>query len=104
MCSYDAGQRLNGLKDELPGFEPSSVRIEDPLVAATIGRTHHTNVTFSGNDESRVPGMLFEITEAELVSVDEYEGTVRYARIAVTLASGSEAWVYVGAHRAPCGS
>lgn len=76
------GRRLRGQRDELPRFEPSSV-------------THHSNVTFNGSEESRVPGMVFEITGAELASVDEYEAQFLYSRIAVTLASGRNAWVYV---------
>jgi hypothetical protein len=54
-------------------FEQSLVRIDDPQVVATIGRTHHANAQFNGNDESRVRGMVFEISDAELASVDEYE-------------------------------
>ena len=71
------------------------VRIEDPEVAATIGKTHHANVTFNGNEESRVPAMVFEITDAELVSVDKYEVAFSYERVAAELASGRQAWVYV---------
>ena len=33
------GRRLQGQRDELPGFEPSSVPIEDPRVAAANGRS-----------------------------------------------------------------
>src|SRR5256885_11110435 len=91
------GRRLNGQRDELRGFAPSLVKIEDPKVAAAIGKTHHANVTFNGNNDCRMPGMVFEITDAELASVDEYEITSLYKRIAVTLASGREAWVYVHA-------
>jgi hypothetical protein len=60
------GRRLGGQADALVGFEPSSVRIEDPRVAATLGKTHHANVKFNGRDESRVPGSVFEVTDAEL--------------------------------------
>ena len=37
----------------------------------------------------------FEITDAELASVDEYEIAFAYKRIAARLASGTQAWVYV---------
>jgi gamma-glutamylcyclotransferase (GGCT)/AIG2-like uncharacterized protein YtfP len=70
------------------------VTIEDPQVAATLGKTHHANVEFNGHADSRVQGMVFEITEAELASVDQYEVAFSYTRIAVTLASGRQAWVY----------
>lgn len=53
------------------GFESSLLSIEDPQVIAAIGKTHHANVTFNGNENSRVPGLVFEITDAELASIDE---------------------------------
>jgi hypothetical protein len=94
------GRRLEGKRDELPGFEPSLVRIEDPEVVAAIGRTHHANVTFKGNDANRVPGTVFEVTDAELVRIDEYEITFSYRRIAAVLVSGRQAWLYVETHSA----
>jgi gamma-glutamyl AIG2-like cyclotransferase len=97
------GRRLDGQRDELPRFEPSLVRIEDPQIVATIGRTHHANVKFNGNEKSRVPGMVFEIADAELASVDEYEVAFSYERIAAMLASGRRAWVYVYGRSAPDG-
>ena len=42
------GRRLDGHPDELVGFEPSLVRIEDPGIAARLGKTHHNNVTSAG--------------------------------------------------------
>jgi gamma-glutamylcyclotransferase (GGCT)/AIG2-like uncharacterized protein YtfP len=80
------GRRLIGRQDELPRYEQSSVK---------IGETLQKNVTFNGNGGSRVQGMVFEIAEAELVSVDEYEAAFSYRRVVVTLASGRQAWVYV---------
>ncbi len=91
------GRRLEGRRDELVSFEQSSVPIDDPAVAAALGKTHHANVVFNGSDASRVPGMVFELTDDELASVDEYEAPFRYARIAAMLASGKRAWVYVHA-------
>ena len=91
------GRRLNGQHDALLRFEPSQVKIDDPQLVATLGTTHHANVTFNGNDESCVPGMAFEIAEAELASVDGYEAEFSYRRVEATLASGRHAWVYVHA-------
>jgi hypothetical protein len=94
------GRVLRGERDELPGYEPSVVRIEDPQLAVASGRTHHANVTFNGRSDSLVSGMVFEITDAELAAADEYERGAAYERIAVGLASGKQAWVYVAAHSA----
>jgi len=90
------GRLLEGQQDELPGFEPSRVRIDDPMMAAAIGKTHHANVRFNGRSDSRVRGVVFEITDAELAAADRYEEVAAYKRIVVVLASGKEAWVYVG--------
>ena len=95
------GRLLHGRSDELPAFEPSLVKIEDPQVAATSDQTHHANVSFNGKPDSRVRGMVFEVTDAELTAADEYERRADYVRIAVTLASGERAWVYVDARTAP---
>jgi gamma-glutamylcyclotransferase (GGCT)/AIG2-like uncharacterized protein YtfP len=89
------GRLLQGERDELPGYASSLVRIQDPYVVATSGKTHHPNLTFDGRLDSRVGGTVFEITDAELAAADHYEQLGRYKRIAVTLASGKEAWVYV---------
>jgi gamma-glutamylcyclotransferase (GGCT)/AIG2-like uncharacterized protein YtfP len=89
------GRLLQGQTDELPGFELSSVRIEDPEVATAAGRTHYANVAFNGRNDSRVTGKVFEITEAELAAADRYEQLAGYQRISARLASEKQVWVYV---------
>jgi gamma-glutamylcyclotransferase (GGCT)/AIG2-like uncharacterized protein YtfP len=98
------GRLLQGQKDELPGFEPSFVKIEDPQIVAMSGKTHHANATFNGRQDSRVSGTVFEITDAELAAADRYEQLANYKRIPATLASGKQAWVYVDARSAPSAS
>ncbi|HJR41902.1 MAG TPA: gamma-glutamylcyclotransferase family protein [Gemmatimonadaceae bacterium] len=93
------GRRLHGRRDELPGFEPSSVKIDDPAVIAATGNSHHADVRRSEAEDSLVRGMAFEVSEAELAEIDVYEAAFSYHRALATLASGREAWVY--AHRAP---
>ena len=91
------GRLLLGSKDELPGYERSSVPIEDQQVIVRLGRTHHANVIFNGRSDSRVSGTVFEITDTELEAADQFERQFNYERIRVTLASGKQAWVYVDA-------
>ena len=93
------GRRIDGHQDELVGFEPSIVPIDDPQAAAAAGKTHHANVTFNGKQASRVSGTVFEITDDELTAADEYEKVAAYERIVAPLASGKQAWVYVDARR-----
>jgi gamma-glutamylcyclotransferase (GGCT)/AIG2-like uncharacterized protein YtfP len=95
------GRLVQGQRDELLGFEQSLVRIEDPQVVATSGKTHHANVTFNGRNDSRVSGTVFEITDAELAAADQYEQVATYKRVAAMLASGKRAWVYIDARSAP---
>lgn len=97
------GRRLDGHTDALVGFEPSRVRIDDPQVVAALGKTHHANATFNGNDNSRLPGTVLEVTDAELARADEYEAAFSYQRVDAPLASGKRAWVYVHTQRAPDG-
>ena len=91
------GRRLNGERDEIPGYEQAMVKIDDESLVATSGKTHHANAMFNGNEQIRIAGMVFEIDENELASIDEFEAAFFYRRIAVRLASGREAWVYVHA-------
>jgi hypothetical protein len=48
------GRLLQGQSDELVGFEQSRVRIEDPRLVATSGKTHHANVTFNGARDQHI--------------------------------------------------
>jgi gamma-glutamylcyclotransferase (GGCT)/AIG2-like uncharacterized protein YtfP len=95
------GRLLQGQRDELPGFEPSSAGIDDPQVEAAGGKAHHANVTFNGRNDSRVGGTVFEITDAELAAADRYEQLAAYKRITAMLVSGKRAWVYVDSRSAP---
>src|SRR4030095_15796736 len=94
------GRLLQGQKDELIGFKQSLVKIEDPQIIATSGKTHHPIVKFNGRHDSRVSGTVFEITEDELANADQYE-VGAYKRVVAMLASGKQAWVYVDARFAP---
>ena len=89
------GRKLAGEKDLLLGFEPSLVKIADASIAARLGRTHHDNVTPTGDDWSNVQGTVFEVTDDELARADRFEAEFAYQRINGALASGKEAWVYV---------
>ncbi|HEV8062658.1 MAG TPA: gamma-glutamylcyclotransferase family protein [Gemmataceae bacterium] len=98
------GRLLQGQRDELPGFEKSSVKIDNPQEVASSGLTHHVNVIFNGRNDSCVSGILFEITDAELAAADQYEQPAGYLRKVVMLASGKQAWVYYYAGSAPSAS
>lgn len=89
------GRLLEGHPDELVGFAQSLFEIVDAEFVATSGNARHAIVTFNGRADSRVAGMVFEISDNELASADQYEPG-GYTRISTTLASGKQAWVYAG--------
>jgi gamma-glutamylcyclotransferase (GGCT)/AIG2-like uncharacterized protein YtfP len=93
------GRLLHGEPEELVGFEQSLFKIEDPAFVASSGKAHHAIVKFNGRNESRVRGMVFEVTDEELARADAYE-PAGYKRISTRLASGKEAWVYADARYA----
>jgi gamma-glutamyl AIG2-like cyclotransferase len=88
------GRLLDGTADELVGFAQSLRKVEDPGFVAASGTADHAVVRFDGRCESRVPGIVFEVSDAELVTADRYE-PAGYERTLTTLASGKRAWVYV---------
>jgi hypothetical protein len=94
------GRLLQGEADELVGFEQTVIRIQDPEFVASSGKADHAIVRFNGRDDCRVPGMVFEISDSELSAADAYE-PAGYSRIAVVLASGRHAFVYVSGARRP---
>ncbi len=96
------GRRLSGAADSLPGYELAMVRIDDPEVVRTSGKTHHPIVKFTGRPEHVVPGSVFRITRQELLNADQYE-VAAYKRVAVKLVSGASAWAYIDARFAPPG-
>jgi gamma-glutamylcyclotransferase (GGCT)/AIG2-like uncharacterized protein YtfP len=88
------GRELTGRKDALPGYARRMVPIVGSRVSASSGESHYANAE-PGDPEDTVQGTVFEITEHELATADEYEAGARYHRIYVTLSSGDRAWVYV---------
>ena len=90
------GRVLRGQPDELLGFEQSVLRLDDPKFVATSGKADHAVVRFNGRDDSRVSGMVFELSDSELAAADSYE-PAGYKRILATLASGRQTWVYADA-------
>lgn len=90
------GRELRGTPDQLLGFRQSMVKIQDPEVVKTSGKTHHPIVSRTGAEEDRIAGTVFEVTDEELANADKYEVS-DYKRVAAPLASGRTAWVYVDA-------
>jgi gamma-glutamylcyclotransferase (GGCT)/AIG2-like uncharacterized protein YtfP len=88
------GRLLQGSDDVLLGFELSTIEIKNEEVIETSGVNEHPIVSYTGNDNNTVKGMVFNISRDELEQADQYE-VEDYKRVLVTLASGVDAWVYV---------
>ncbi|NNN30431.1 pyridoxal 5'-phosphate synthase [Streptomyces sp. S3(2020)] len=88
------GRLLDGRPDSLPGHRMTTVRITDPAVIRASGTDQHPMVVTSPDPEDAAEGHVFAITDAELAAADAYE-VDDYARVEVTLRSGTRAWVYL---------
>ena len=88
------GRELDGVPDTLPGHRADWVTITDPEVVAVSGTDRHPIVRPSADPADSVPGSVLTLTTAELAAADDYE-VDDYRRVAVTLESGADAWVYL---------
>ena len=77
------GRTPRSRPDELPGYELSTQQ------SATQNRTRNAR------SDSRVRGIVLQLSSAELSAADRYERRAAYLRIEVQLASGTRAWIYV---------
>lgn len=89
------GRALTGEADALDGYRASVVTVTDAGTIATSGGTVHPVIHASGDPGDRIDGEALAMTTADLPAADDYEADA-YRRIAVTLASGRAAFVYVG--------
>jgi hypothetical protein len=88
------GRLLKGHDDALVGFELALFKVEDAAFVASSGKAMHNTLRSTGRSDDRVPGVALEVTDSELLDADRYE-PAGYVRIATTLASGKDAWVYI---------
>ncbi|WP_462158499.1 gamma-glutamylcyclotransferase family protein [Pseudoalteromonas sp. GB56] len=88
------GRLLEGHKDTLLGYVLNEVKITDADVIKTSGKEIHPILTYSGNCQDRVEGMVFYITDEELRQSDAYE-VDEYTRVMAEFLSKNHAWVYV---------
>ena len=108
LFSYGALQRADvqlgtfgrllegGTHDHLIGYDLSDVEINDGRSAQALSKPRYANIIYSARDGSRVNGMVFEVTDAELLAVDRHLRQLGYKRIAEQLASSKRmAWVYL---------
>ena len=89
------GRILHGEKDILKGFKIEMLEITDHEVLRMSNQKYHPILVFSGNMNDEVEGVLFEVTDEEILQADEYE-VDDYKRIEAVFKSGKSGFIYVG--------
>lgn len=88
------GRALDGSPDRLPGARCDWVDDPDPDILRLTGIRGYPRLQRIDGDAA-VEGLCLRLAEAELGMADRYEGEA-YRRERCRLASGRQAWVYVG--------
>lgn len=88
------GRKLIGSPDQLTGYKLIDLQITDPHVISVSGKEVHQILQKTENENDMVSGVIFEITEQELLQADSYE-VDDYKRVLLKLNSGKSAWIYV---------
>jgi gamma-glutamylcyclotransferase (GGCT)/AIG2-like uncharacterized protein YtfP len=88
------GRLLHGTKDILEGYKISTIEISDKEFLAKGEEKYQRTLIASNNNDDKVEGTVFEISEEELFVADKYE-PANYKRIKAVLRSGKQAWIYV---------
>ena len=89
------GRILQGEKDVLKGYKLKMLEITDPEVLRKSNQKYHPILEFSGNADDEVEGVLFGVTDEEILQADEYE-VDDYKRIEMVFKSGKVGFIYVG--------
>src|SRR5689334_17129368 len=88
------GRRLQGTSDELRGYKIATIEIKDKTFLAKDKEKFQKTLVHTGRNNDNIKGIVFEITNEELLLCDKYEPE-NYKRIKTNLESGKEAWIYI---------
>ena len=89
------GRILRGEKDILIGYQLKMLEIKDPEVLRKSNQKYHPILEFSGDSAHEVEGVLFEVSNEEILQAEEYE-VDDYKRIETAFKSGKKGFIYVG--------
>ncbi len=88
------GRILKGVPDRLYNYKIGSLTITDLSVLEKSQTDTHPIAIKTNSVEDYIDGIVFEISNEELMQADKYE-VDDYVRVLETFASGVSAWVYV---------
>ena len=86
---------LKGEKDILEGYQLTMIEITDAEVLRKSNQQFHPIISFSDDKNDQVEGVLFEVTEDEILQADRYE-VDDYKRVEVIFKSGKKGYIYIG--------
>lgn len=89
------GRVLEGDPDILTGYRLEMLEITDSEVLRKSSQKFHPVLKFSGNREDKTKGILFDVTDEEILQADEYEVN-DYQRAEAVFESGRSGFVYIG--------
>lgn len=89
------GRILEGEKDILRGYQLEMLEIKDPEVVRKSNQKFHPILVFSNSEKDEIEGVLFEVTDEEILQADKYE-VDDYKRIETVFKSGKKGFIYVG--------
>ncbi|MBD8080966.1 gamma-glutamylcyclotransferase family protein [Chryseobacterium caseinilyticum] len=89
------GRILRGEKDIVVGYQLKMLEIKDPEVLRKSNQKYHPILEFSGNSADEVEGVLFQVSDEEILHADEYE-VDDYKRIETVFKSEKKGFIYVG--------
>jgi len=88
------GRILIGSKDILMEYVIEHIKITDKKVILSSGTDIHPILKYTGNELDVVEGMIFDLTNEELLKADKYE-VDDYKREKVVFKSGKTGFVYL---------
>jgi gamma-glutamylcyclotransferase (GGCT)/AIG2-like uncharacterized protein YtfP len=88
------GRILKGAADILQGYKIATIEIADQNFLVKGEEKFQATLIKTGNENDSVKGIVFEITDDELLTTDKYEPN-NYKRIKLKFKSGKQAWVYI---------
>ncbi|OIQ21028.1 MAG: UDP-N-acetylmuramate--alanine ligase [Flavobacterium sp. MedPE-SWcel] len=88
------GRVLSGSKDILKHYKLENLKITDQAVLEKNKQQFYPIAIKTNNPNDSIKGIIFEITEQELIETDKYEVS-DYKRVSKVFESGKKAWVYI---------
>lgn len=88
------GRKLEGINDEIENYSLEKLEIKDKEVLESSQQQYHPIAIPSKLKTDSIKGVIFELTEDELMQSDRYEVS-DYKRVWEVFKSGRKSWIYI---------